>query len=42
MTCIVGIEDKGVVWMGADSAYSDGQTQGLAAADNPKLWRAGS
>lgn len=42
MTCIVGIEHQGKVWMGADSAYSDGRLQGLLAADSPKIWRAGA
>lgn len=41
MTCIVGIEADGLVYMGGDSNYSDGHTQGLLAADTPKVWRSG-
>lgn len=41
MTCIVGIEADSRVFVGADSAYTDGQTQGLVSRDDGKLWRTG-
>ena len=40
MTCIVGIESKGCVWIGGDSASSDGYTVQISA--NDKVFRKGS
>lgn len=40
MSCIVALRDQGVIYMGADSAGSDGWT--LLARRDPKIFRVGS
>lgn len=39
MTCIIGLENKGKVYMGADSASSNGYS--INVSGNPKLFRSG-
>ncbi len=41
MTCIVGLEHGGKVWMGGDSAALHRQTQSLEIRNEPKVFRIG-